>query len=98
MLTHQQAVDLMVQGLTVPSAWLWQSGAAALERAPLRKVVSAANEKLSRNHQDAERSVHYLASRALFASDQRSRMYVYSELAQSCATCHSRLKGGDDPW
>jgi cytochrome c553 len=98
MLTHQQAVDLMVQGLTVPSTWLWQSGAEALERAPLRKAVSSANKKLSKDLLEAERSVHNLAERARLASDQRSRIYVYSELAQSCATCHSRRRDGTDLW
>ena len=98
MLTHQQAVDLMVQGLTVPSAWLWENGAVALERAPLRKIASAANQKLSKDLLEAEQRVHYLATRARFAADQRSRVYVYGELAQSCATCHSRRKGDIDPW
>ena len=97
MLTHQQAVDLMVQGLTVPSAWLWQQGAVALEQAP-RKAVSASNQKLSKDLLEVERSVHYLATRARSAEDQRSRVYVYSEVALSCATCHSRRKGDIDPW
>jgi len=98
MLSHQQAVDLMVQGLTVPSAWLWQEGAVALERAPLRKAVSSSNQKLSKGLLEAERSVHHLAARARVAGDQRSRVYVYSELAQSCATCHARLKSEVEPW
>jgi len=97
MLGHQQAVDLMVQGLTVPSAWLWQSGAEALERAPLRKAVLPTDRKLTKDLLAAEQSVHYLAERARTATDQRSRIYVYSELVQSCATCHSRLGGGSGP-
>jgi cytochrome c553 len=69
MRAHQQAVDLMVQGLTVPSALLWHTGAEGLA---------------------AEQSVHRLAGRARAATDQRSRIYVYSELVQRCATCHAR--------
>ncbi len=98
MLSQQQAIDLMVQGLTVPSAWLWENGAVALERAPLRKAVSTSNQKLSKELLEAERAVHYLAARARVAGDQRSRVYVYSELAQSCATCHARLTSETDPW
>ena len=36
MLEHQRAVDLMVQGLTVPSTSAWNEGAATLASAPLR--------------------------------------------------------------
>jgi cytochrome c553 len=96
-LAHQQAVDLMVQGLTVPSAWLWQSGAEALERAPLRKAILPADHKLTKDPLAAEQAVHHLAERARAATDQRSRIYVYSELVQSCATCHSRLGGVSGP-
>ena len=97
MLAHQQAVDLMVQGLTVPSAWLWQSGAEALARAPFRKQMLPAGHKLTKDLLAAEQSVHHLAERARAATDQRSRIYVYSELVQSCATCHSRLGSVSGP-
>lgn len=97
MLAHQQAVDLMVQGLTVPSASLWQSGAEALERAPLRKVVAPKGRGLTGDVLAAEESVHQLAVRARVATDQRSRILVYSELVQRCATCHVRYGGVAGP-
>lgn len=97
MLAHQHAVDLMAQGLTVPSASLWQRGAEALESAPLRKAVVPKHRGLTDDLVAAEQSVHQLAARARAASDERARIDVYSALLQRCATCHARYGGVAGP-
>jgi cytochrome c553 len=89
MLEHQRAVDLMVQGLTVPSASAWREGTRALLSAPLRKGDLPRDSRLTREILELEERIHELADRGRLADDQRSRIYVYSELAQSCAECHS---------
>ena len=88
MLEHQRAVDLMVQGLTVPSAGAWREGSRLLLSAPLRKADLPRDSRLTREILELEERIHELADRGRLADDQRSRIYVYSELAQSCAACH----------
>jgi mono/diheme cytochrome c family protein len=41
--------------------------------------------------------VHELAARARQAEDTPSRVAVYSELVQSCATCHGVNRKGYGP-
>lgn len=89
MLAHKRAVDLMVQGLTVPSAALWQQGADALGSAPLRRAELPRDPKLTKQILDAEQWVHQMADRARHATDERSRVFVYSEVIESCGTCHA---------
>jgi cytochrome c553 len=89
MLEHQRAVDLMVQGLTVPSTSAWNEGAATLASAPLRDKDLPRDPELTRAVRSAETRVHELAERARSADDTRTRIYVYSELVQSCASCHT---------
>lgn len=93
MLAHEQAIDLMLQGLTVPSASAWKEGAAHLETAPLRRRDLPADRKLDREVMELEEEIHELAERAIEADDTRSRVYVYSELIQSCGTCHALHPG-----
>lgn len=93
MLAHEAAADLMVQGLIVPSASLWMEGARALDRAPLRRRDLPYDRKLTREVAAQEERVHELTARAREAPDQRSRLYVYSELMQTCSACHG-LHGG----
>jgi len=89
MLAHKAAVDLMVQGLTVPSTTAWNEGVQQLRSAPLRRRELPKDAKLTRDILDNEKRVHSLAERGLQASDARSRIFVYSELLQSCASCHA---------
>jgi cytochrome c553 len=88
MLEHQRAVDLMVQGLTVPSATAWREGTRLLLSAPLRKGDLPRDSRLTHEVVELEERIHELADRGGRADDQRSRIYVYSELTQSCAACH----------
>lgn len=90
MLEHQRAVDLLVQGLTMPSESLWVDGATALAAAPLhRDDLPRREAKLTREILETERRVHELAARASEHTDVRSRIYYYSEIVQSCGTCHA---------
>jgi cytochrome c553 len=89
MLAHKAAVDLMVQGLTVPSTSSWNQGAEQLQSAPLRRSELPKDTKLTREILEHEKRVHALAERGLAEADVRSRIYVYSELIQSCASCHA---------
>ena len=85
MLTHRAAVDLMVQGLAIPSTSAWNQGAEALKTAPLHPKAFPAGSKLSSDMRALEQRVHSLAERGLQATDQRSRIFVYSEVLQSAA-------------
>jgi len=89
MLSHERAVDLMVQGLIIPSASAWDEGAKALTTAPLRSKDLPRDPQLTRSIRAAEKRVHELAEQAVGAPDPRSRIYFYSELLQSCASCHT---------
>jgi mono/diheme cytochrome c family protein len=89
MLEHQRGIDLMVQGLTVPSTSAWNKGADSLASAPLQGKDLPRDPELTRAVRSAEVRVHQLAEGARNADDTRSRIYVYSELIQSCATCHT---------
>jgi cytochrome c553 len=89
MLEHQRAVDLLVQGLTVPSTSAWNEGAGTLASSPLGGNDLPRDPELTRAVRAAETRVHELAQRASSADDTRSRIYVYSEIIQSCASCHT---------
>ncbi len=89
MLAHKAAADLMLQGLTVPSTSSWNEGVKQLAAAPLRKNQMPSDPKLTKQILANETRVHELAERGLDADDVRSRIYVYSELVQTCANCHS---------
>ena len=90
MLTHSAAVDLMVQGLAIPSTSAWNQGAEALKAAPLHRKTFPAGSSLDNDLLSFEQRVHSLAARGLQAADQRSRIFVYSEVLQSCSPCHAR--------
>jgi mono/diheme cytochrome c family protein len=89
MLQHSRAMDSLAQGLIVPSTSAWQVGATALESAPLRKRELPRDAKLTREILETEQWIHDLAGRAKESTETRSRIYVYSELLESCATCHA---------
>lgn len=97
MIAHQAAMDLLVQGLTTPSTSLWNQGADALVAAPLGKSQLPSDARVSGEIMKSERHVHELAARARQAEDTPSRVAVYSELVQSCATCHGVNRKGYGP-
>ncbi len=89
MLDHKAAVDLMVEGLTVPSTTAWNEGAAALRGAPLRRGDLPPDRGLTRDIVALEARLHELAERGEAAGDVRARVFVYSEVLQSCSPCHA---------
>jgi cytochrome c553 len=97
MIAHQAAMDLLVQGLTTPSTSLWTQGADALVAAPLRKSQLPSDAKVSGEIMKSEKHLHELAARARQAEDGPSRVVVYSELVQLCATCHGVNRKGYGP-
>jgi hypothetical protein len=93
MLAHQQAVDLMVQGLAVPSTSAWNEGADMLAAAPLRSKSLPRDPKLTQAVWTAEARVHELAKRSRSADDTRSRIYVYSELFKAAPVVTACIRG-----
>jgi hypothetical protein len=93
MLEHKRAVDLMVEGLTGPSASAWTQGATLLGTAPMHRPDVQLAARITREVRDKERQIHSLAKRAASAADARSRLYVYGELVQRCAGCHALHPG-----
>jgi cytochrome c553 len=89
MMAHKRAVDLMIEGLTVPSASAWTQGAKLLSGAPLYRSDLKLDANVQQKVLDLERDVHGLATRAASADDDRSRVFFYSEIMQRCAACHS---------
>jgi cytochrome c553 len=97
MITHQAAMDLLLQGLTTPSTSLWNEAANALLSAPLRKSQLPSDAKVGAEIMKSETRVHALADKARQAEDKASRVAVYSELIQSCAACHGANSKGYGP-
>lgn len=88
MLEHKRAVDMMMNGLIVPSATLFRQGAEALKAAPLKASALPRDPKLTREVLAAEDAIHVLADRAASASDDPSRVSAYAQIITSCARCH----------
>lgn len=88
MLEHKHAIDLMMQGLIVPSAALWQQGAAALRHAPLKARDLPRDPKLTRQILASEDEVHLLADRAASATEQPARVAAYAQVISACGRCH----------
>ena len=97
MITHQAALDLLQQGLTTPSTSVWHEGAEALAVEPLSKSKLPSDAKLSGEILKSEKRVHALADQARLAEDTASRVVVYSQLIQSCGTCHGANNKGYGP-
>jgi cytochrome c553 len=89
MLTHQRAVDELLQGLLIPSDSRWAQGAELLRTAELSRSDLPPDPKLTPELRRAEAAVHALADRAATATTAGDRAAVYVELATTCAQCHS---------
>ncbi len=88
MLMHQYAVDLMYQGLAIPSDEVWKKGAEALKASPLVAQDLPKDAKLTREVVTSETRVHDIADRALKATDQGAKVAIYGEVIGGCASCH----------
>lgn len=88
MLDHRRAVELLEQGLFVPSAADWQLGAERLRTAPLSAMDLPPDARLTKEIRQAETRVHALAARAMAAATPGERIATYALVLGSCAECH----------
>ncbi len=88
MLEHEYAVDLLADGLIIPSAETWAKGAEALKGAALRAGQLPRDQKLTREIAAAEEHVHALADQAAKASEEQARVNTYAQIISTCAKCH----------
>lgn len=88
MLGHQQAVELMLEGLVAPSTTSWQDGARGLKTAPLHRDELPADPKLTPTVVAAETRLRRLASEATSAKNATARVRTYARVLATCSTCH----------
>jgi len=89
MLQHQEAADLMLQGLVVPSSSLWRAGAEALKGAALHASNLPPDAQLTRRLIASEERIHQLADQALRVEDRGARAVFYAQILARCADCHA---------
>ena len=89
MLEHQHAVDMLYQGLVVPSNEMWKQGAEALKASPLKADAFPVDAQLSKEALDAQARTHEVAEKAAAAATPTARAEVYGDLIGGCASCHS---------
>jgi mono/diheme cytochrome c family protein len=92
---HQRAVDLMLQGLMVPSTPLWREGAEGFRSSPLQPRDLPRDPMLARDIVQAEERAHRLASQAVQAYDSAARAGFYAQILAQCAECH---QSGGGEW
>ncbi len=90
MLDHQIAVDLMLQGLVVPSDSLWRQGTRAMATAPLHPRELPVDSAVRRELAPTEARVHRLATEAAQTTDPAARAGFYAQMLAGCADCHQR--------
>jgi hypothetical protein len=88
MVEHQRDLDLMMQGLVLPSTSAWQQGVRGLEQAPLSRSDMPPDRSLTSSVRKAEARVHALAIDARSAESTSSRATIYGRLLETCANCH----------
>jgi hypothetical protein len=86
---HLRAVDLMFQGLMVPSSALWREGAAAFLAAPFRPEQLPPDPRLTPEIRAVEARLHRAASDAIQAVDPLARANAYGQILAHCADCHA---------
>jgi cytochrome c553 len=85
---HQHAVELMADGLIIPSTTAWSKGVAMLKEAPLRTTQLPKDPKLTREIAASEDRIHVLADQAASATEEQARVAAYSQIISTCAQCH----------
>jgi hypothetical protein len=90
MVRHQDAADLMLEGLIVPSPAAWTRGAGQLREAPLKPGDFPVSVRIGAFMSEVESRLHAQASDAAKASDAPSRTRAYSAVLTTCAECHTR--------
>jgi hypothetical protein len=84
MLEHQRAVDLLLQGLIIPSAYLWSDGAEKLRAEPLPGDELPRDPALTDEITRADVRIHQIAELAVGARDPIARGAAYAELLTTC--------------
>ncbi len=90
MVRHQDAADLMLEGLIVPSAAAWTRGAGQLSEAPLKAGDFPVSDRVGALMSEIETRMHAHAADAATATDTPGRTRAYSRLLAICAECHTR--------
>lgn len=86
---HVWASARLWEGLMVPSAEVWQSGAQALDEVPLVPEEVTDDTELMAEVQLTANKVHELGAAARQALDPISRAATYGEMLATCARCHA---------
>lgn len=89
MMEHQWAMDLLYQGLAMPSEERWQKGLAAMQGTPLSEKDLPKDAKLTKDIVALEKNVHEMAEKAKTATDLGTKVAFYGEFIGGCAGCHA---------
>ena len=85
---HQYAIDLMYQGLAIPSEAQWKKGVEELKASPLADSDLPKDSALTKEIRANEKKVHEQAAKALKATDMGTKVALYGEVLKECASCH----------
>jgi cytochrome c556 len=86
---HVWASARLWEGLMVPSAEVWQSGAQALDEVPLVPEEFTDDPELMAEVQLTANKVHELGAAARQALDPSTRAATYGEMLATCSRCHA---------
>jgi mono/diheme cytochrome c family protein len=90
MVGHQDAADLMLEGLIVPSRAAWTRGAGQLREVPLKPGDFPVSDRIGALMSEVETRLHAQADDAAKASDAPGRTRAYRSVLTTCAECHTR--------
>ncbi|MCL7938549.1 MAG: hypothetical protein M8860_08995 [marine benthic group bacterium] len=91
---HVWASGRLWEGLIVPSAEVWQTGATALDEVPLVPEEFTDDEELMAEVQVTANRVHELGAGARQALDPSMRAATYGEMLATCSRCHDATGAG----
>ncbi len=92
---HVWASERLWEGLVVPSAEVWQSGAKAFDEVPLVPEEVSDEQEIKTEIQLVANRVHELGAMARQALDPTMRAATYGELLATCFRCHQATGAGD---
>jgi hypothetical protein len=87
---HRQAVDLLLEGLMVPSDEAWRNGARELAVAPLHDPTLPVDPAIHQSLAAFEARFHRLATDAAQTTEPHARAGFYAQFLAGCADCHRR--------
>ncbi len=92
---HVWASARLWEGLVVPSAEVWQTGAKALDEVPLVPEEVTDDQEIMTEIQLVANRVHELGAAARQALDPDMRAATYGELLATCSRCHRTAGVGE---